>query len=232
MKTRQDEDLELWREWKKTRNTTMLNRLLTRLQPLIYREVSKWQGTLPVAVLESKGRELTVKALESYSPTHGAAIGTHVTSRLRKLSRSVYPYQNVARLPENKQLKYNTFMVAQNNLYDVLGRDPTTHELADELSWSPKKVEDFNYTYARRELVESEGAAMRSADDTAVLTDFYYHGLAPDDQRLFEDLTGYGGKKALNSTQIKSKYKIPQGVLSYKKRKFVSQIKDIQQGKV
>jgi DNA-directed RNA polymerase specialized sigma subunit len=230
METRQQKDLELWREWKRTKNPDTLDKLLDRLQPLIYREVSKWQGSMPVVALESKGRMLAAEALDSYDPTRQAAIGTHVTSRLRKLSRHVYPYQNVARLPENKQLLYNTFSVAQNKLYDEHGREPTAEEMADELSWSPKKVRDFSRSFGRRELVESEGAFMDSDDSPSVLTDFFYHGLMPDDKKLFEDITGYGGSKPLNNAQLMRKYNLTQGMLSYKKRKFIDDIKRIQGG--
>jgi DNA-directed RNA polymerase specialized sigma subunit len=231
MENRQQQDLELWREWRRTNNPQTLAKLLDKLQPLIRREVAKWGGTVPPAALESKGRLLTVEALKSYNPNMGAAIGTHVTARLRKLSRHVYPYQNVARIPENQQLMFNTVSVAQNRLYDDLGRDPTVTELADELKWSPKKVSDFQRSYSRKEYGESEGAFLETDTADTTLTDFYYHGLTPDDQKLFEDITGYGGTRPKTNTQLKKKYKLTQGQLSYRKRKFVNDIKKIQQGR-
>jgi DNA-directed RNA polymerase specialized sigma subunit len=230
METRQQQDFDLWQQWKKTNNPQDLTALLTRLQPLIQREVGKWGSTVPAAALEAKGRELTVEALRSYNPNMGAAIGTHVTSRLRKLSRYVYPYQNVARLPENKQLMYNTFAVATARLYDEHGREPTSEELADELRWTPKKVNEFQRSFGRRELVESEGSSLDIDEASSPMVDFYYHGLPPDDKLLFEVITGYGGKQRLSNTQIMSKFKISQGQLSYKKRKFIEQIKVIQRG--
>jgi DNA-directed RNA polymerase specialized sigma subunit len=232
MESRQQQDLELWRQWRRTNSPATLEKLLTRLQPLIYREVAKWGSTVPAAALESKGRLLTVEALRTYNPNMGAAIGTHVTARLRKLSRHVYPYQNVARLPENKQLMFNTVMVAQSQLEDTLGREPTVTELADELKWTKRKVSDFQRSFSRRELVESEGVTLDTDEVTSTLTDFFYHGLAPKDQKLFEDITGYGGKKPKTNAQLRKKYKLTQGQLSYKKRKFTERIKGIQQGRV
>lgn len=232
MESRQQQDLELWKTWRKSGNPNDLKKLLDRLQPLIYREMGKWQSTVPPAALESKGRLLAVEALQSYNPNMGAAIGTHVTARLRKLSRFVYPHQNVVRLPENKQLMYNTFTVAQGNLYDNLGREPTSTELADELKWTPKKVNDFQRSFGRRELVESEGVG---GDDATTpenaLTDFFYHGLTSEDKLLFEDITGYGGKTPKNNEQLRRKYNLTQGQLSYKKRKFIELIQSIQSGR-
>jgi DNA-directed RNA polymerase specialized sigma subunit len=231
VETRQEKDFELWREWKRTRDPQTLSKLLDRLHPLIVRETGKWQSAVPQAALESKARLLTVDALESYNPNMGAAIGTHVTSRLRKISRSVYPYQNVARLPENKQLMYNTFQVAQNKLVDDMGREPTAEELGDELRWTPKRVTEFQRSFGRRELVESEGAFMEDAHEDSHLVDFYYHGLPPDDKLLFEHMVGYGGKKVLNNSELMKQFKMTQGQLSYKKRKFVDDLKGIQAGK-
>jgi len=232
METRQQQDLELWKEWRRTNNPATLEKLLKRLQPLIYREVNKWGSTVPPAALESKGRLLTVEALKSYDPNRRAAIGTHVTSRLRKLSRHVYPHQNVVRLPENKQLMFNTVAVAENRLQDELGRDPSVEELADELKWTPRKVSDFQRSFGRRELVESEGAFIDSDEGESTLTDFFYHGLPPNDQRLFEDITGYGGRNPKSNAALRRKYNLTQGQLSYKKRKFTEQVTRIQQGQI
>lgn len=232
METRQQKDLELWEQWRKDKSSNTLNQLMTRLNPLIHREVNKWQYTVPPAALMSKGRLLTVKALDSYNPRKGAAIGTYVTSSLRKLSRFAYPMQNVARMPENKQLLFNTFEGAKGKLYDELGREPTIEELSDELAWTKKKVRDFQSAFGRRELVESEGAFQDDDGEDSPLVDFYYHGLSPDDKLLFEDITGYGGKKALDNTALRRKYRMTQGQLSYKKRKFTEQISQIQKGKI
>lgn len=231
METRQEVDLEYWREWQKSKDPRDLERLLARLQPIIYREVSKWSSTVPQQALESKARILAAEALASYNPNMGAAIGTHVTSRLRKLSRSVYPYQNVIRLPENKQLMYNSFNSAAFKLQDQFGRDPTVNELADELGWAPRKVQNFQSSYNRRELVESEGASLDVLEGDRMLIDFYYNDLPPKDKLLFEDITGYNGRRPLNNSELISKYNITQGQLSHIKRRFIDQLKKIQQGR-
>ena len=231
MKTRQEQDLELWEAWKRTGSSKDLDKLMRNLQPLLYREINKWQSSVPSSALESKGRVLMLDALKTYNPNKGAAIATHVTSRLRKLSRSVYPYQGIARLPENKQLQFNTFNIAKTRLEEEHGREPTREELADELAWTPKKVWDFEKTFGRRELVESEGAFMEFDDtSSSVLTDFFYRDLPPSEKVLFEDITGYGGKEVLPNTTLQRKHGLTQGQLSYKKRRFIDKIKEVQKG--
>ena len=61
--TRQQQDLELWEKWRKTRQPAHLEALIKRLEPLMAREVNKWKATIPQAVLESKARQLTAAAL-------------------------------------------------------------------------------------------------------------------------------------------------------------------------
>ena len=231
MTTRQEQDLELWKAWKRTGSTKDLEKLMRNLQPLLFRETNKWQSSVPVHALESKGRILMLEALKTYNPNKGAAIATHITSRLRKLSRHVYPHQNIARLPENKQLQYNTFNIAKTKLEEEHGREPTHDEMADELSWTPKKVWEFEKTFGRRELVESEGAFLEHADTAgSALTDFFYRDLASQDKLMFEDMTGYGGKPVLDNSSLRRKYNLTQGQLSYKKRQFVDRITTVQQG--
>jgi DNA-directed RNA polymerase specialized sigma subunit len=227
--TRQETDLALWKEWKQTKNPVTLEKLLNQLQPLIQSEVNKWGQAVPPAALGAKARLLAVDALDSYNPNMGATIGTHVASRLRKLSRSVYPYMNVARIPENQQLFYHTYNVAKNTLSDQLGRHPTTDEMADHLGWTPKKITTFQRAFDRRELVESEGATYEIQEDDGMV-DFYHFGLTPVDKPLFEDIIGYKGKSSMNNTQLMKKYNMTQGQLSYKKRKFIDDLQRIQKG--
>lgn len=230
MLTRQQDDLALWNQWRSSNDTLARQKLMTRLEPLVQNEVNKWGQAVPRQALEVKAKLLTVEALETYDPKKGAAIGTHVASRLRKLSRSVYPYQNVARVPENQQLYFHTYNVASGKLQDDLGRDPSVDELADELGWSQKRVTHFQNAFSRRELVESEGAYWEGERDEG-LVDFYHHGLAPKDKQLFEDIIGYNGKTALKNPELMKKYSVTQAQLSYSKRKFMQDLQNIQNGK-
>jgi DNA-directed RNA polymerase specialized sigma subunit len=227
--TRQQEDLALWKQWKSSNDRLALQKLMTRLEPLIQSEVGKWGQAVPRQALEAKAKLLTVEALETYDPNKGAAIGTHVASRLRKLSRSVYPYQNVARVPENQQLYFHTFNVASGKLQDELGRDPSVDEMADELGWSQKRVTHFQNAFARRELVESEGAFWEGDRDEGIV-DFYHHGLAPRDKQIFEDIIGYNGKTPMKNPELMKKYAMTQAQLSYLKRKYAQDLQRFQTG--
>jgi DNA-directed RNA polymerase specialized sigma subunit len=193
------------------------------LNPIIQTEVNRWSGTLARPDLEIEAKRLAVEAIESFSPTGGASLATHVSNRLKKLSRLSYTHQNVARLPEYQTLKFRTFADAQSKLTDKFGRDPTHTELADELCWSKPAVKSFQ-TSLRREFIESGDLPPyfdEEREDSGIL-DYVYHDLSPQQKKIFEHTTGYGGVKVLSNPELTKKLKLTQGQLSYQKRTLVN----------
>ena len=210
-------DIALWKEWKKTQNPADLQKLLDQMNPIIMREVNKWAPSMSRSLLESEGKRLAVEAFKLYNPNAGTALSTFLASRLPKLSRVVYATQNAARMSETKALLFNTYHHANNELKDRLGREPTLAELSDHLSWSPRKLEQFQRQAHRKEFVESEEHPDSGETGEDFLADFIYHGLTPLQQKIFEYSTGYRGAPQLSGKEITKKLKITQGQLSYQK---------------
>lgn len=216
-------DLALWRQWKKTRASGDLQKLLTQMNPILMREVSKWAPSMSRSYLEAEAKRLAVDAFESYDPNQGTALSTYVASRLPKLSRVVYATQNTARLSETKNLLFHTYHTATNELRDRHGREPTNDELADHLGWSTKKLEQFQRQSQRKEFVESEDHPdAEEAEDH--LVDYIYHDLTPLQKSIFEYSTGYQGKQKLSGTDMMKKLNITQGQLSYQKTLIVQAV--------
>ncbi|MGD9209331.1 MAG: sigma-70 domain-containing protein [Desulfobacteraceae bacterium] len=220
------QDIILWRQWNKTKNDADLQALLKALQPLINQQITRWGSSLSRQTLEIKAKILAVEAIKSYNPNVGATLATHVTNRLQKLSRLVYTHTQATRLPEHKALSMATFNIAQKQLQDNLGREPTNMELADHLGWTKTRTEEFQRAYNRKELLSSgefNPASFPIVDVYDPTIDYVYFDMDPHKQQLFEHITGYGGKPILNNTQLMSRFNLTQGQLSYQKR----QIKDI-----
>ena len=226
MTTRASDDLHAWRRWKSEPTDDTREELLQQLNPLIHKEVNRWStGSVPRFYLEHRARRLALDAAKTYNPDRGVALGTHTVNGLKKLSRVVYTHQQVARVPEYRTLQSASFRRAETDLTSKLGRDPTTEELADELSWSPKYLGTFLQQGPRRELIETGAAAPvfgRVADDP--LVDYAYQGLDAMDKRIFEHTTGFGGKAILDNDALSRKLGLTAGQLSYRKRKMVELI--------
>lgn len=220
--TTRERDLELWKQWNRTKSDADLQRLLDNLKPLIQQQVTRWGGSMPPALLETQAKILAVEAIRTYSPNRGAALATHVTNRLQKLSRTVYTHTQAARLPENKVISMASFSTVHGKLSSDLGRDPTIPELSDELGWSLKRTGEFNKAFQRQELLTSgefNPSSFPVADEHDPVVGYVYYDMEPKKQKLFENITGYGGAPVLNNTQLKKKYDLTQGQLSYQKRK-------------
>jgi len=234
--SRQEQDLALWKTWKKNPTDANTSALLKQVNPLIQRETNKWAGTLARPLLETEGKRLAVQAFKTYDPNRGAALGTHVVNQLQKMSRLSYANQNVARLPENKMLQFHTYHVGHSQLQDNFGRPPTVDEMADHLGWTLPQINKFNKQTGHQELIESVGVDAIGKDMAQVETsdhmiDFIHHDLPPVQRSMFEHLTGYQGAEQLNNTQIQKKLGLTQGQYSYQKRKLVDTVGDISTGK-
>lgn len=233
MSTRKEKDIELWEQWKRTKSSYDLQLLMEQMDPVIQSEVNKWSGAIARPVLEAKAKTLALEAFESYDLKKGAALNTHLTNRLKKLSRKVYTHQDAVRVPEYKKLKINSFLQGQSELMGQHGREPTSQELTDHLGWSPKMVAAVQRAIAP-ELIESadvgaglfeHGSVWGREDDAMV--DMIYYDLPPTDKLIFEYSTGYGGKRILSNAAIMRKTHLTQGQLSYRKRKIVDKLQTV-----
>jgi hypothetical protein len=227
--SRQSEDARLWAQWKRTNRPQDMQALLSQLQPIINQQVTRWGGTLSRPTLDLQGKILATKAVKSYDPDKGAALATHVTNQLQKLSRTVYTHSRGARLPEHKAIGVTSFQVAEEALRSQFGRDPSTSELSDHLGWSQGRTQAFREASQRRELLTSgefNPAAFPIADQEDPIVGFVYHDMAPKTQQLFENITGYGGAKVMGNQDLMKKFEMTQGQLSYQKRKMTQLFKN------
>ena len=226
-----ERDRGVWDQWKKAPTDANLQAMLRQLNPLIQREVNKWTGTLARPLLELEAKRLATEAIRSFDPTRGAALGTHVANRLKKISRISYTYQNVARIPEYQALKFHTYNLAESSLKDKFGRDPTSNELRDELGWSSSYLKNFQRGL-RREFVESGDLPpfFGTVTGEGALIDFVYNDLSPVQKKIFEHTTGYRGAKRLDNPGLMKRLKMTQGQLSYQKKLLVNKIEKVMSG--
>lgn len=220
-------DTEAWKKWNQSGSPVDLDNVLDKLTPMIQSEVNRWAGSLARPLLELEAKKLAVEAIKSYSPSAGAALGTHVANRLKKLSRVTYTHQNVGRIPEHQVLKLTSYNVAKENLTNSLGRDPTADEMAGELVWSKPYLNRFQRSL-RSEFVESGETPPIFDTDSGQhgMVDFVYNDMNPMHKKIFEHTTGYGGAKILGNAALMKKLKLSQGQYSYQKRQVINKVED------
>lgn len=213
-------DLEDWQEWKKTGSKKALNKLMTRLDPVTYSEVHRASGTLPTTALALEARNWTYKAIQSYDPTKGTALATHVQNYLPKVRRMNYKYQNAVRLPENMQLKYHEYNRQLAQLTEELNREPTDPELAHRLGWTKPQVVKFkNSLFADHiESASERPAEFTQFNDRAILMEHILGQLSPEERFILDN---HG---TMSATEVSSKLGVNINRYNYLKKKLTDKI--------
>jgi DNA-directed RNA polymerase specialized sigma subunit len=213
-------DLELWEAWKKTGSKKDLSNLLDQLSGVIYSEVHRASGSLPTTALTMEAKNWAYKAIQTYDPSKGTSLSTHVMNYLPKVRRMNYKYQNAVRLPENLQLKYHEYNRHLTQLTDELNRDPTDEELAKRIGWSKPQVVKFkNSLYS--DLIES--ASERPAEFTqfnqgSILMAHIMDSLSPEEKFIFDNA------KTMSSTEVAAKLGVNLNRYNYLKKKLIDKV--------
>lgn len=182
-------DQELYDQWKKTGSKQHLGQLINQLSGVIYQEVNRQSGSLPSSALSAEAKKWAIKAINSYDPAKGTQLSTHVTNYLQRVRRLNYKYQNAVRLPENMQMQYRQWNMANQELADQLNRDPTEDELAKSLGWSkPQVIKYRNSLYADlSESASDKPAKFTHYNENAELMAYLMSQLTHDEKFIFDN---------------------------------------------
>ena len=216
-------DQELFAEWKQTGSKRALGNLLESLSPVIRSEVNRASGSLPPAALQAEAKKWTVKAIESYDPSKGTTLSTHVMNYLPKVRRMNYKFQNAVRLPENMQLKFHEYNHGLTQLTDQLNREPSDDELAKHIGWSKAHTIKFkNSLYS--DLIESgteRPNEYTSFNENAILMGHLMDQLSSEEKFILEH------SKGMSATDLAKKLNVNINRLNYLNGNLVKKIKGL-----
>jgi DNA-directed RNA polymerase specialized sigma subunit len=199
-----EQELELWKRWKISKNQYELSELIKSFQPLINKEVNKYSGNLDRNLYYAEALKLFMQALESYDPNRGAALATHITSYMNKLYRFNLTYQNVGRIrSERRPLQITAYHNTMTVLEDKFGRPPTTNEVAEEMQLPHKEVarirKDLRKDLSLDETFDSVGLGPKSNPMYDRMMQIYHFETTPEEKLVLEYLQGIGGKPIVSS---------------------------------
>jgi DNA-directed RNA polymerase specialized sigma subunit len=124
-----------WRDGKDDRSREDLLKAIT---PAIDRAVSGIHGADP-NYMKLQGKLLAMQAMDRYNPEQ-SALETYLTHQLMPLRRTARQQMNVLGIPDRLLMASQQLESTETELQDELGRMPTTRELSDKLSISPKQI--------------------------------------------------------------------------------------------
>lgn len=200
-------------------------KILMALSPVLYKKHQQLAGTLPDSAIKAQIAKHAIAGIESYDPTKGAKLSTHVFNHIAQASRLNYTYQNVVRMSEDKQQgKYKYYKKALDDLNSELNREPTDFEVATRLGWAEKEVRDmkaglFSDVFESRQEVADEQSKF-SDDKTKI--NYIMENLTPEENKFFKDKT-----RGMNQTDLSEKYKMDVNKLNYTNRKLTDKVKSL-----
>jgi DNA-directed RNA polymerase specialized sigma subunit len=204
---RAEKDLQLWNQWHQNgRKPEDMEPLLKQMEPLIRRATNVYSGkvNIPPSAIRAEFQMQAMNAFKNYDPNRGAALGTHVTWQLKKGQRFISTFQNLGRIPETRIHGITTFQNARDELRDALGREPSSHELADQLKWPVHQVTSMELEL-RKEVplssLQSDMTSLKPSKEAEVIRLLQYD-LSPEEKLVYEYLLGVGGKPQLKPGEI------------------------------
>lgn len=218
-------DQELYDQWKNTGSKQHLGQLVNQLSGVIYQEVNRQAGSLPNSALSAEAKKWAIKAIQSYDPSKGTQLSTHVTNYLQRVRRMNYKYQNAVRLPENMQMQYRQWNATNQELSDQLNREPNDEELSKALGWTkPQVIKYRNSLYS--DLVESASdkpAEFTQYNESAELMAYLLSQLTHDEKFILDNV------KIMPAPQIAAKLGVNINRYNYIKKQLQKKIEKIKQ---
>jgi DNA-directed RNA polymerase specialized sigma subunit len=207
------QEIDMWKDWKtQSKDEAKWQGLYQTFKPVIMTAMKKNTigSNVPHAVHFAHAVQHFDDAIHSYKPTSGTKLSSWIYSNVQEKGKRLNArYSNIAHIPENRYFKVQTFQNANEELKTKLNREPTTFEVADHLSWSPKQVETIRKEL-RSDLQESDELANQNAIQNESLKasiDYLYHELSPQEQLVHEYMFGSHGKQALLNNKNLVNYK-------------------------
>ena len=195
-------ELETWKRWKQNPNQQDFEWLYNSQKPIIYRAADRYlkSTTLPKAAVRSDMLRQYITSLDSYDPSK-SSLKTHIFRNMQHTGRYITKYQNTGKIPEDRAKLIGLFQNREAHLRDMLGREPSNAEIADDMTASmaeiaelqkqkkvtPRTVGLLKQEIRRDLLAEAPGGEVST--ENSRLTDhlIFMHGsLSPEQQLVLE----------------------------------------------
>ncbi|CAL9956005.1 hypothetical protein VPHD148_0011 [Vibrio phage D148] len=219
-------EMEHYNDYKQSGNLRDRTKTLMALQPVLFKKHQQLAGSLPDSALKAEIAKHAINGIETYDPTKGAKLSTHVFNHIAQASRMNYTYQNVVRMSEDKQQgKFKHYKKALDDLSSELNRDPTEQEIADRLKWSVKEVTDlksglFSDIFESRQEVADERSQF---SDDNIKMNYIMENLDPDEKKFFRDKAIRG----LSQADMTERHNMDVNKLNYTGRKLTDKVRTL-----
>ena len=203
-----------WSKYHLKKDGTALHQ---KMKPLIDSAINSYGAGVPG--IRVQAYKLAFDALNTFDPTKGADIKTHVFNNLKRLNRISANRSNIVRVPENVSRDYAHISKAIATFSDEYGREPNDDELSDITKLSKKRIDKIlnRRTFiSGSESVTPEGADRVSSKGISMdnYIDYLYASSDAIDKSIIEMSSGYKGKPILKNMDIARKLNMTPAAIS------------------
>ena len=164
-----DQSLELWREYQRTGDPRLRDRLVLTFAPMVkyivYRKVREMPARCEVDDFISCGLEALIKSIDRYDPDKGATLEQFAWTRIHGAILDELRRQDWA--PRSVRRWERDIETARRNFSGVHGRQPTREELADSLGTTADELREREQKIATSDLT-SLNAIVPGEEDSSV----------------------------------------------------------------
>lgn len=218
---------ESYIKWKDTGDHQYRDETLRHLYPAIKSSIKSYGGG--DSSLVPRAYILASEALDSYDPSKGAKLDTHIHNQLKKLSRARSERIETMHLPEN--VRYDSSRVYKfiDEFRGMEGREPSVTEIRDATGLSPIRIEkarnvgkEKTFTQMETEKGDDPTGIRRTYPD--IWKDYVYEDLDPINKKIFEWATGYGGVDVISKKEMAERLGMSSSAVSQRADNIVKQL--------
>lgn len=225
-----------WEDYSKAKTPANLNNMLNEARPVLDSAITSYGGGNKN--LYGHAKILAAKAIDSYDPSRGAKLQTHLMVQLQPLSRLHAEASASVKIPERVRADLYRVNQETQNLVDDLGREPSDQELADRTGMSLRRIGHVR-KFARSEVSESGLTSTTEEGDEEIFypgvqtnkpldvwIEYVHHDLSPIDQKIFEWKYGYNNQRQLSTTEVAKRLGLSPGAISQRAAKISARINE------
>jgi len=203
----QEQELELLNKWRNTGQKTYFQQLYKSYKPMLFKATEKAArgSSLPRSVFELEAAQQFHDSLQRFDASKGIQLSTFVYGSVEDKAKRLNMFQDIGRIPERGGNSLGIFHVNQLNntreiLYQKLGRDPSSFEIAQEMGVPVAKVEGLIRETKKDLSLNStlEDAVTHDDDAKGMATlEMHYYDMSKEQQTFYDYATGEHGKQIM-----------------------------------
>jgi DNA-directed RNA polymerase specialized sigma subunit len=216
---RREEDHQLWEQWKANPTEQTMHPLIKRFEPVFRQKVQQYKApNVNTTGFKTQLKVRAVEAFQTYDPSRGASLRTHVENNLKRSMRYNAQHQNMAYIPEGQTAFIGSIDRATDALQDQLGRDPSYPEVAQFINSTPEllggkkpmtpslvqRIQSSRRKDVMASSMESDPTGFGADRNRAVLG-LLRPELTMEQQQVFDHIYGVNGAPQINSTSALAK---------------------------